>query len=141
MLRWTIAIILAVVAIEPAVSADKTPAHRRWHRAAVMLPAGLPRSHYAFRTTIAYDKPYPASRSYAHRIHAYEPPDILFTPEHVGIAYIQPWIGAPLLPGGPTLPGYYGTALSSYSPGPYYGDGYTGYWDRLPYACGVYGTC
>ena len=25
--------------------------------------------------------------------------------------------------------------------GPYYGGPYTPYWDRLPYACGVFGYC
>ena len=47
----------------------------------------------------------------------------------------------PLLPGSSTLPGYYGTSHSYSYDGPYYGGPYTPYWDRLPYACGVYGYC
>ena len=32
----------------------------------------------------------------------------------------------------------YGSSWSWYNPGPYYGGPY---WNRLPYACGVYGYC
>ena len=49
--------------------------------------------------------------------------------------------GTPLLPGSSTLPGYYGTSHSYSYDGPYYGGPYTPYWNRLPYACGVYGYC
>jgi hypothetical protein len=50
-------------------------------------------------------------------------------------------VGAPLLPGSSTLPGYYGRAFDYDYQGPYYGGPYVPYWDRLPYACGVYGYC
>ena len=49
--------------------------------------------------------------------------------------------GEPLLPGSSSLPGYYGNAGSYSYLGPYYGGAYVDYWDRLPYACGVYGYC
>ena len=50
--------------------------------------------------------------------------------------------GTPLLPGSSTLPGYYGTSHSYSYDGPYYGGpSYGPYWNRLPYACGVYGYC
>ena len=67
-------------------------------------------------------------------------PDVLFTP--VGAVPYAPLVyGTPLLPGSSTLPGYYGTSHSYSYDGPYYGGPYTGYWNRLPYACGVYGYC
>ena len=52
----------------------------------------------------------------------------------------------PILPGSSTLPGYYGRPFDYYYQGAYYGDpgyspGYTSYFFRLPYACGVYGYC
>ena len=62
-----------------------------------------------------------------------EEPDVLFTP------YLPPH--TPILPGSATLPGYYGSTHSYEYQGPYYGGPYVGYWDRLPYACGVYGYC
>ena len=52
----------------------------------------------------------------------------------------------PLLPGSSTLPGNYGRPFDYYYQGAYYGDdggspGYSSYFFRLPYACGVYGYC
>jgi hypothetical protein len=47
----------------------------------------------------------------------------------------------PLLPGSATLPGYYGSNHSYDYQGPYYGGPNPGIWNRLPYACGVYGYC
>ena len=54
-------------------------------------------------------------------------------------AYAPRIFGTPLLPGSSTLPGYYGTSHSYSYDGPYYGR--PTYWNRLPYACGVYGYC
>lgn len=62
-----------------------------------------------------------------------EEPDVLFTP------YLPPH--TPIMPGSATLPGYYGSTHSYEDQGPYYGGPYVSYWDRLPYACGVYGYC
>ena len=108
MLRFSIALLVAIAVSETAEGADKAvvrhgPYHG-WHRAAVILPAGLPRPHYNFRTTISYGPPYAYRRPYG-------PPLVYETPE-------------PL-----------------YDQGAYYGGAYVGYWDRLPYACGVYGYC
>ena len=133
MLRVTIVLLLAIAAIEPALSADRSVARRGWHRAAVMLPAGLPRPHYKFRTTISYDVPYASRRAYTPRVYAYEP-EAFITPVYPEIPYVPVVIGAP-------LPGYYGSPYSYDYPGPYYGGPYVGYRDRLPYACGVYGYC
>ena len=145
MLRLTIALLFAVAACGTAVSADRTLArqgrHHGWYRTAVILPAGLPRPHYNFRTTISYDAPYAYRRTYAPQAYVYETPEVLFTPVYAEVPTIAPWIGAPLLPGSSALPGYYGSPYSYDYQGPYYGGPYVGYWDRLPYACGVYGYC
>jgi hypothetical protein len=127
MLRFTIAILVAMAATGSANSSDKPLAHRSWHRA-VKLPVGLPRPHYDFRTTISYRAPILSPRPY-------------FTPAYAEVPYIPLRTGTPLLPGSSTLPGYYGSPNSYDYQGPYYGGPYVGYWDRLPYACGVYGYC
>ena len=110
-------------------------------RAASQLPPGLPRAHYNYRTTVA-----PAAAPlYVRRgrtlVVEEEDPDVLFTP--VGVVPYAPRVyGTPLLPGSSTLPGYYGTNHSYSYDGPYYGGpSYGPYWNRLPYACGVYGYC
>jgi hypothetical protein len=128
-------------------SADGTPAPKRAApknaavRAASKLPPGLPRAHYNYRTTVA-----PAAAPlYVRRgrtlVVEEEDPDVLFTP--VGVVPYAPRVfGTPLLPGSSTLPGYYGTNHSYSYDGPYYGGpSYGPYWNRLPYACGVYGYC
>jgi hypothetical protein len=138
MLRFTIAFLLGIAAIEPAVSADRAiprqGSYQRWHRTAVILPPGLPRPHYRFRTTISYGAPYP-------RLSIYENPRQLYAPDYADVDYVRPWIGVPLLPGSSTLPGYYGSSYPYDYQGPYYGRPYVGYWDRRPFACGVYGYC
>jgi hypothetical protein len=140
-LRFTIAFFVAIAAGGTAESADSALTRQRSyhgsHRTAVILPAGLPRPHYKFRTTISYG----ARPTYARRLYAYEARDVLFTPVYADAAYIPPLIGTPLLPGSSILPGYYGAPYSYDYQGPYYGGPYVGYWDRLPYACGVYGYC
>lgn len=141
MLRWTIAFLLASVAIGPAVATDEAPARRGAHRAAGKLPAGLPRLHYNFRTTIARDAPYKSRRYYARPPQADDTADLLFTPMDGMVRSIRPWFSGPLLPGSSALPGYYGSSHSYEYQGPYYGGPNLGYWNRLPYACGVYGYC
>ena len=132
MLRFTIALLVAMVASETAMSADQALTrqgrHRGWHRTAVILPAGLPRPHYRFRTTISYQPSAP-------RLSVYENPRLLYAPDYAEVAYIPRVIRTPL------LPGYYGSIHSYEYQGPYYGGPYVPYWDRLPYACGVYGYC
>jgi hypothetical protein len=127
MSRFIIALLVAVATSGTAESADRALIRHGWHRTAVLLPAGLPRRHYNFRTTISYDAPYPYRRSYAHPVYVYETPEVLFTPVYPEVPYM--------------LPGYYGSASTLDDPGPYYGGPYVPYWDRLPYACGVYGYC
>ncbi len=142
MWRFAIALLLAVVASEAAESADRTPtrqgSHHGWRR--TILPAGLPRAHYNFRTTISYDARYTYRRS-GPRLSVYENPALLYAPDYPDVRYIPPRIGVALLPGSSTLPGYYVSAHSYDYQGPYSGGRYVPYWDRLPYACGVYGYC
>jgi hypothetical protein len=141
MLRFTVALLFGMVAGGTAISADRTLARHGWHRTAVILPPGLPRPHYRFRTTISYDAPYGYRRSYGPRLSVYETPELLYAPTYYDVPYIPPLFGWPLLPGSSTLPGYYGSPYSYDYQGPYYGAPYVSYWDRLPYACGVYGYC
>lgn len=141
MLRFAITLLVGLAASGTAESADRAVSHRGWHRTGVRLPAGLPRRHYDFRTTISYGPSNAYRRSYARPAYAYEASDVLFTPVYADVPYITPWVGAPLLPGSSTLPGYYGSAYSYDYPGPYYGGPYVPYWDRSPYACGIYGYC
>jgi hypothetical protein len=131
-------------AAKPADSpAATTSAKRAAVRAASQLPPGLPRAHYNYRTTVAPA----AAPQYVRRgrqvvVVAEEPdPDVLFTP--VGVVPYAPLVnGTPWLPGSRTLPGYYGTDHSYSYDGPYYGGPQYGpFWNRLPYACGVYGYC
>ena len=125
-----------------AKRAEKAAAGRRAAaRAASQLPLGLPRAHYNYRTTVAPG----AAPLYVRRgrtlVVEEEDPDVLFTP--VGVVPYAPRVyGTPLLPGSSTLPGYYGTSHSYSYDGAYYGGpSYGPYWNRLPYACGVYGYC
>ena len=140
MLRFTIAILLAMLASGAAMSAEQAVARHGVHRTAVLLPAGLPRPHYKFRTTISYGPRHSYQRAYVRWFYRYES-EVLFTPVYADVPYIPPLIGRPLLPGSSTLPGYYGWPYSYDYQGPYYGSPYVNYWDRLPYACGVYGYC
>jgi hypothetical protein len=121
-----------------AVTATK----RATVRAASKLPPGLPRAHYNYRTTVAPG----AAPQYARRgrqlvVVEEQDPDVLFTPVGV-IPYAPRVYGTPWLPGSRTLPGYYGTDHSYSYDGAYYGGPQYGpFWNRLPYACGVYGYC
>ncbi|HEX3114513.1 MAG TPA: hypothetical protein VHQ48_03500 [Bradyrhizobium sp.] len=128
MLRFAIALIAGVVTSGAAESADRALLHHRGPRATVGLPAGLPRPHYNFRTTITLSEPYTYPRP-SPRFSLYEAPERLYAPVYADAAYISGPAVAPL------LPGYYGSSYS-FTDGPY-----VPYWDRLPYACGVYGYC
>jgi hypothetical protein len=113
-------------------------ARRAAVRAASQLPPGLPRAHYNYRTTVAPG----AAPVYVRRGRT-----VVVEEESLDLPLISGGIkpyaprifGAPLLPGSSTLPGYYGTSYSYSYDGPYYGS--PSYWNRLPYACGVYGYC
>ena len=136
MLRWTMHLIAALVAVGTSASAaDGTLVVKRGaYRAASQLPPGLPRAHYRYRTAVA-------PPTYRRDVVVLDEPEVLFTPSSGYVPYFPPVVGAPLLPGSSTLPGYYGRAFDYDYQGPYYGGPYVPYWDRLPYACGVYGYC
>jgi hypothetical protein len=132
-------------AVKPAAGpagakrAEKQAAARRAAvRAAGQLPPGLPRAHYKYRTTVAPGTaPLYVRRG---RTVVVEEDSLDLPLISGGIKPYAPRIfGAPLLPGSATLPGYYGTSHSYSYDGPYYGS--PSYWNRLPYACGVYGYC
>lgn len=128
-------------AASPASSkrVEKQAAARRAAvRAAGQLPPGLPRAHYNYRTTVAPGAAPPYVRRGRTVVVEEESLDLPLISG--GIKPYAPRIfGAPLLPGSSTLPGYYGTSHSYSYDGPYYGS--PTYWNRLPYACGVYGYC
>lgn len=118
---------------------EKQAAARRTAiRAAGQLPPGLPRAHYKYRTTVAPG----AAPHYVRRGRA-----VVVEEEAIDLPLISGGIkpyaprlfGTPLLPGSSTLPGYYGTSHTYSYDGPYYGS--PSFWNRLPYACGVYGYC
>ena len=136
MLRWTMPLIAALVAVGTSASAADAPVvvKRGAHRAASQLPPGLPRAHYRYRTTVA-------PPTYRREVVVVEEAELLFTPSSGYVPYFPPVAGTPLLPGSSALPGYYGRAFDYDYQGPYYGGPYVPYWDRLPYACGVYGYC
>ena len=117
MTRW---MILLVVAASTAGSA---------------LAADLPGQ----QNTYVKARPRPDHRVYVEKNPVAKDPDLLFTPSDGELTLRPPH--TPLLPGSATLPGYYGSDHSYDYQGPYYGGSGVGYWDRLPYACGVYGYC
>jgi hypothetical protein len=122
-----------------AKRAEKAAASRRAAaRAASQVPPGLPRAHYNYRTTVT---PPAAPPLYVRRGRALVvEEEVVVAPTGFIKAY-APRFNTPLLPGSSTLPGYYGTNHSYSYDGPYYGGPYEPYWNRLPYACGVYGYC
>src|SRR5438552_7768823 len=130
MLRFTIAILLAMLASDTTMSAEQAVARHGVHRTAVILPAGLPRPHYKFRTTISYGPLHFYKRAYIRRFYRYES-EVLFTPAYADVPYIPPLIGTPLLPGSSALPGYYGWRYSYVYQSLYSGGPYVNFWVRL----------
>jgi hypothetical protein len=115
MLRWTMPLLVATFAVAPALAADLSGAAPPVYRKA----------------------PPP----YGYGVVIQGQPDVLFTPSDGSIPYVHFPPLTPLLPGRSTLPGNYGSDHSYEYTGPYYGGPYVSYWNRLPYACGVYGYC
>ena len=132
MLRFTIAFVLALVVSGSAMGADRTLprqlSHHVRHRAAVMLPAGLPRPHYRFRTTISYRTTY-VQESGPRLSSVHENPRLLYSPDYAEVSYSRRVIRRPLLRPYSALPAY----ERVYS----YDDEYAAYGDGLPYACGA----
>ena len=136
-MRWIVPFLVAALEVGTAADTDgPVTTKRAAYRAASKLPPGLPRAHYKYRTTIA-----PAAPPYGGPVYVEAEPEVLFTPSDGAVPYIPPLAGSALLPGSSALPGYYGRAFDYDYQGPYYGGPYVSYWNRLPYACGVYGYC
>jgi hypothetical protein len=137
MLRWAMPVFFAIATTGAAFGADTIVTPHVRHPARTQLPAGLPRAHYNNRTTVTYGAPPPRE------VYVERGPDLLFTPTVPYVPVVPLLVERPLLlPGSSTLPGYYGSSHSYDYQGPYYGGtGNLRYWDRLPYACGVYGYC
>jgi len=129
MLRSATLILLSIVLTGPAFAADQVvPSSKRVARP--NLPAGLPRPHYNYKTTVVYGKA--------------PPPPVYVEPEPEPLISSFVWT-TPLLAGSYTLPGYYGRPFDYYYQGAYYGgeygNGYQTYFVRMPYVCGVIGYC
>jgi hypothetical protein len=131
MLRWMMPLLVAVFTAGAAAVADEAIAKHGARRAGSQLPAGLPRAHYKYRTTVTRAAPL----FYGRPIYVADGPRVLFTPWYGYLPYVRPVVGAA------PLPGYYGRPFAYDYPGSYYGGPDVGYWNRLPYACGVYGYC
>jgi hypothetical protein len=138
MLRWMVLFLIVVAAIGPANGADGSVA-APGQRHAAKIPAGVTRPHSRVKMTAAARTL--SRRDRADRSYAEETPDLLFTPAEGLVRRVVPWFHAPVLPGSSTLPGNYGSTHSYDYQGSYYGGPNPGTWDRLPYACGVYGYC
>jgi len=126
MLRHATLLLAVIASTDAALGADKVVPSPR-HVARPNLPAGLPRPHYNYKTTIVYGA---------------APPPAYVEPEPLISSFV--WT-TPLLAGSYTLPGYYGRPFDYYYQGAYYGgpygNGYESYFYREPYACGVTGHC
>jgi hypothetical protein len=118
MLRWAMLFVFAA-ATTAAFGADMPDAPYVQHHGRIARGAPVPPPVYVERD-----------------------PDVLFTPSLPYIPIRPLVLDRPLLPGSSTLPGYYGSSHSYEYQGPYYGGpGTLNTWNRLPYACGVYGYC
>ena len=132
MLRAALLVSCAIAAITPSFAADQIATPHATRHTRVILPPGLPRPHYNYRTTVVYNA---------------VPPPLVVVPAAPVVVVNDPdslisFPSTPLLAGSSALPGYYGRAFDYDYQGPYYGGGpYPSYFWRLPYACGVYGYC
>jgi hypothetical protein len=86
--------------VRPAAAADGAVPRQSVKRAAGNLPAGLPRAHYKYRTSVVYGAPR-LPPAYVER-----DPDLLITPAYGPGAYLANLPGTPILPGSSTIPGY-----------------------------------
>src|SRR5580692_6861442 len=132
MSRWAMLFVFAVATTGTAFGSDiPAAAPQAQRQARAKLPAGLPRAHYKYRTTVTNGALVPPP------VYVERDPDVLFTPALPYVPIRPLVLERPLLPGSSTLPGYYGSSHTYEYQGPYYGGpGTVGYWNRLPYACG-----
>jgi len=139
MLRWMIPFLAATFALADTTEAVGPAGRSAARRAASQLPAGLPRAHYKFRTSLTPATP---SRS-AHPFQVADQPEVLFTPSDGYVPYLPPAVGVAWLPGYPAWPGNYGLPFDYDYQGPWYVGPDISYWNRQPYGygCGLYGSC
>lgn len=141
MLRWMMPFLVAMFALAPAAEAVGPAGKSAARRAASQLPAGLPRAHYRFRTTITRATPTP----YARAVHVADGPKVLFTPSDGYVPYMPLAVGVAWLPGYPAWSGNWGLPFDYDYQGPWYAGPDIGYWNRQPYGygygygCGLYG--
>ena len=135
MLRWIMPFLVAMFAFTSAAEAVGPAGKSAARRAASQLPAGLPRAHYRFKTTIA-----PATPSPYGRLVQLEP-EVPFTPTYGYVSYVPPLVGAVTLPGYPAWSGYEGLPFGYGDQGDWYSSPDNGSWNRLPDACGLSGYC
>ncbi len=125
MLRWMMTFLVATFPFAQPAEAAGPAGKAAARRAASQLPAGLPRPHYKFRTTIAPATP----QRYAHAGYVADEADVLFTPSYGYVRYLPPAIGVDWLPGYPAWSGYWGLPVDYWSPW-YAAD--VGTWDQQP---------
>jgi hypothetical protein len=133
MLRRTLTLFIAVFAIDTAAGTEAPVVTKRAPNAVHPSLPGVPHKGHRYLATIT-------PPSHRPPVVAVEEPGALFAP-FAGVLHYIPLIDKPLLPGSSTISGYYGGPASYEYQGPYYGDSPVSYWNRLPYACGVYGYC
>ena len=135
MLRWTMPFLSHFsrsTPLPPRMARSTTK--RAAYRAALQLPPGLPRAHYKYRTTVA-------PPAYRRGVVVVEEPELLFTPASDVVPYIPPRRRHAAAAGLLDASWLLRPPFSYDYHGPYYGGPYVPYWDRLPYACGVFGYC
>ena len=91
MLRRTIALLVTIAVVHPAAAASGAAPKQSAKRAAAQLPAGLPRAHYKYRTTIVYGPPTAPRPAY---VASY--PGSLITPAYGPAGYLEDLPSTPI---------------------------------------------
>jgi hypothetical protein len=114
MLRGSLSVVFVMAMIGTAFAADQAPprsyAHPNYSYRAAGLPAGLPRPHYRYKTTITYEAPYApnvGARYYGAPLVVYVPPEVVVVPYNAYFAPGPPEIGIGFPPYGCGPYGYY----------------------------------
>ena len=139
MLRWMIPFLAASLALADTAEAVGPAGRAAARRAALQLPAGLPRAHYKFRTTVTPATALPDAQPCCFA----DQPEVLFTPSDGYVPYLPPAFGVAWLLGYPAWSGNDGLPFDYDYQGPWYAGPDISYWNRQPfgYGCGLYGSC
>ncbi|QWG25719.1 hypothetical protein KMZ93_12985 [Bradyrhizobium sediminis] len=116
MLRWMMPIVVATFALTSAAEAVGPAGKAAARRAASQLPAGLPRAHYKFRTTITRATPAP----YLRPAYVADGPEVPFAPSDGYVPYLPPAVGVAWWPGYPAWSGYWGLPFGYNYQSPWY---------------------